>query len=48
MPHTRSVLEEATERIMTAITTQVEDLRGETMQVGRFDPRTGTRNGDSA
>ena len=48
VPHTRSVLEEATERIMTAITTQVEDLRGETMQVGRFDPRTGTRNGDSA
>lgn len=46
VPHTRTVLEEATERIMSAITTQIEDLRGETMQVGRFDPRTQTRAGD--
>lgn len=47
-PHTRTVLETATERIMAAITEQVEDLRGERMQVGRFDPSTGTRAGDPA
>lgn len=46
VPHTRAVLDEATERIMSAITAQVEDLRGVTMQVGRFDPRTQTRAGD--
>lgn len=37
MPRTVEVLTEATERIMSAITSIVEDLRGETAPVERFD-----------
>lgn len=37
-PITKSVLEEATERIMTAITRELEVLRGELAPAGRFDP----------
>lgn len=47
-PHTRTVLDQASERIMAAITAQLEVLRGETMPAGRFDPRTGTRAGEQA
>ncbi|PRY61342.1 1-acyl-sn-glycerol-3-phosphate acyltransferase [Knoellia remsis] len=39
-PVTREVLAEATERIMTAITRELEMLRGETAPAERFDPRT--------
>jgi 1-acyl-sn-glycerol-3-phosphate acyltransferase len=38
-PLTAAVLREATDRIMAAITTLVEDLRGETAPAERFDPR---------
>ncbi len=39
LPPTRALLEAATERIMAAITTMLEDLRGETAPAERFDPR---------
>jgi 1-acyl-sn-glycerol-3-phosphate acyltransferase len=39
-PLTNEVLKEATDRIMAAITSLVEDLRGETAPAVRFDPRT--------
>lgn len=39
-PLTNEVLHEATDRIMAAITTLVEDLRGERAPATRFDPRT--------
>jgi 1-acyl-sn-glycerol-3-phosphate acyltransferase len=38
-PITHEVLVEATERIMTAITCQLEDVRGEQGPTVRFDPR---------
>jgi hypothetical protein len=38
-PITNEVLQEATERIMAAITTLVADLRHETPPAVRFDPR---------
>jgi 1-acyl-sn-glycerol-3-phosphate acyltransferase len=38
-PITNDVLQQATERIMVAITDLVADLRGETPPEGRFDPR---------
>jgi 1-acyl-sn-glycerol-3-phosphate acyltransferase len=38
-PITNAVLQEATERIMVAITELVADLRGETPPAERFDPR---------
>ncbi len=38
-PPTKALLDEATERIMTAITQLLEDLRGETAPPVRFDPR---------
>jgi len=38
-PVTREVLSDATERIMTALTRELEVLRGETAPSGRFDPR---------
>ena len=38
-PRTAAVLAEATERIMAAITTIVEGIRGETAPAERFDPR---------
>ena len=38
-PVTAEVLAEATERIMAAITTELEVLRGETAPAGRYDPR---------
>lgn len=40
---TQVVLREATERIMTAITTEVEQLRGERAPHGRWDQRHGAR-----
>jgi 1-acyl-sn-glycerol-3-phosphate acyltransferase len=40
---TRSVLETASERIMTAITAELEVLRGEEAPEGRWNPRTGQR-----
>jgi 1-acyl-sn-glycerol-3-phosphate acyltransferase len=40
---TRSVLETASERIMAAITAELEVLRGETAPEGRWNPRTGQR-----
>ncbi|MFC0247252.1 lysophospholipid acyltransferase family protein [Citricoccus parietis] len=40
---TRSVLETASERIMTAITGELEVLRGEDAPEGRWNPRTGQR-----
>jgi 1-acyl-sn-glycerol-3-phosphate acyltransferase len=40
---TRSVLEAASERIMTAIATELEVLRGEDAPEGRWNPRTGQR-----
>jgi 1-acyl-sn-glycerol-3-phosphate acyltransferase len=39
-PLTSEVLHEATDRIMAAITSLVEDLRGEQAPAQRFDPRT--------
>lgn len=39
-PQTTAVLQEATERIMAAVTALVEDLRGEKAPAQRFDPRT--------
>jgi 1-acyl-sn-glycerol-3-phosphate acyltransferase len=39
-PLTAEVLHEATDRIMSAITRLVEDLRGETAPAERFDPKT--------
>ena len=39
-PLTNEVLHEATDRIMAAITSLVEDLRGETAPAVRFDPKT--------
>ncbi len=39
-PLTPQVLHEATSRIMAAITSLLEDLRGETAPATRFDPRT--------
>ncbi|KGN31834.1 acyltransferase [Knoellia sinensis KCTC 19936] len=38
-PVTAEVLAEATERIMAALTSQLEVLRGETAPPGRFDPK---------
>lgn len=38
-PMTNEILHEATERIMAAITSLVEDLRGGTAPAKRFDPR---------
>ena len=38
-PITNEVLREATDRIMSAITALVEDLRGEQAPAVRFDPR---------
>lgn len=38
-PVTGAVLAEATERIMVALTRQLETLRGESAPAGRFDPR---------
>lgn len=38
-PMSRSLLEQATERIMAAITAELEVLRGEQAPPGRFDPR---------
>lgn len=38
-PVTADVLADATERIMTALTRELEDLRGEKAPPGRFDPR---------
>lgn len=38
-PVTAEVLAEATERIMVALTRQLETLRGETAPPGRYDPR---------
>jgi hypothetical protein len=38
-PLTNELLQEATERIMAAITELVADLRGETPPATRFDPR---------
>jgi 1-acyl-sn-glycerol-3-phosphate acyltransferase len=37
--HTTAVVAEATDRIMTAITTLVAEVRGETAPVERYDPR---------
>jgi 1-acyl-sn-glycerol-3-phosphate acyltransferase len=39
LPRTTEVLAESTERIMSAITAIVEDIRGETAPTERFDPR---------
>ncbi len=39
-PVTTEVLHEATDRIMAAVTTLVEELRGEKAPAVRFDPRT--------
>jgi hypothetical protein len=39
-PVTNEVLREATDRIMAAITSLVEDLRGEKAPAVRFDPKT--------
>ena len=36
---TKLVLDEATERIMAAITHELEQIRGETAPTGRFDPK---------
>ncbi len=44
-PVTPATLAEATERIMTAITVLVADLRGETPPSQRFDPRTARPGG---
>ena len=38
-PHTTAVVQEATERIMAAITVLVEELREERAPIERFDPR---------
>ncbi len=38
-PLTNDVLHEATERIMTAITSELEIIRGEKAPAVRFDPR---------
>lgn len=38
-PHSLAVINEATDRIMAAITTLVEELRGEQAPPERFDPR---------
>jgi 1-acyl-sn-glycerol-3-phosphate acyltransferase len=40
---TRSVLETASERIMAAITSELEVLRGQDAPEGRWNPRTGQR-----
>jgi len=40
LPHTSAVVQQATDRIMAALTHLVEDLRGETAPQKRFDPRT--------
>jgi len=40
---TRSVLDTASERIMSAITAELEVLRGEPAPAGRWNPRTGQR-----
>jgi hypothetical protein len=37
--HTKELLQEATERIMAAITVLVEDVRCASAPAGRFDPR---------
>ncbi|HRW18252.1 MAG TPA: lysophospholipid acyltransferase family protein [Dermatophilaceae bacterium] len=39
-PMTATLLREATERIMTAITRELEVLRGEPAPVGRYDPKS--------
>jgi 1-acyl-sn-glycerol-3-phosphate acyltransferase len=39
LPRTQAVINQATDRIMAAITTLVEELRGETAPAERFDPR---------
>ena len=39
MPHTQDVINQATARIMDALTHLVEDLRGEKAPAERFDPR---------
>ena len=39
VPLTPALLREATERIMTAITALVAELRGEPAPLTRFDPR---------
>jgi len=39
MPHTQDVINQATARIMDALTHLVEDLRGEKAPDERFDPR---------
>ena len=39
-PMTNEVLTQATDRIMAAITSLVEDLRGEKAPAVRFDPKT--------
>lgn len=44
-PQDAATLREATERIMAAITTMLEDIRGEKAPATRFDPR---RSGDAA
>ena len=38
-PHTGAVVQQATDRIMAALTDLVADIRGETAPVERFDPR---------
>jgi 1-acyl-sn-glycerol-3-phosphate acyltransferase len=43
-PLTPELTREATERIMTAITTLLEELRGETAPATRFDFRSGAEN----
>ena len=40
LPQTPQVVHDTTERMMTALTTLVADLRGETPPAARFDPRT--------
>ncbi|MFC7402682.1 lysophospholipid acyltransferase family protein [Citricoccus sp. GCM10030269] len=45
---TRSVLDTASERIMKAITDELEILRGEEAPAGRWNPRTGQRERGSA
>ena len=53
-PHTAQVIAAATDRIMTAITALVADLRGEDAPEERYDPRrhgvreTGNPNDDDA
>ncbi len=39
LPRTPAVVQQATDRIMAAVVEQVEEIRGETAPVERFDPR---------